>query len=289
MLGQRLLVCVAVCLLVSVSLFAQQSASTANPTTSDPQAVAAMQNSVTVLTGSAPITNVTMSGTVTVNLGSSTAAGTITMTANAAGQSQITVALPSGNWVTTANYSANPRTSATTGPNGAVHNSASEEVMGPSPAWFCPALLINAATSANYVSSDRGQEVRNGSTVHHISIWPQSSANLLLFSSRTTGRQVLTGPNFSPPIHVGQEELYLDPSTALPQELDLPVRAYKEKNGTADLTQPIPAREVVQYSDYQNVRGHLVPLRINVSASGISITQVQVSSVQFNSQSTATD
>ena len=271
--------------LVAAPVFAQSVSST--PTISDPQAVALLQKSLAAMTGGTAVTDVTLTGTVTVNQGTGTASGTISMVATSTGQSKITVSLPSGDWVTKADYSVDPRTSTTTGPAGVIHNAEPEELMGPSPTWFCPAIHITAASSPNYALAYRGDETSGGPTAHHISIWPVSESNFETFSYLGAGQRVLTGPRRSSPERLGEEELYLDPSTGLPRELALPVRVYRAKDGTADLTQPIFGREIVQYSAYQDVRGLQIPFEIVMSYGGILVMQIQISSVGVNTGATA--
>jgi len=137
-----------------------------------------LEQSLAALTGGAPITDVTMTGTLTANRGSSTELGTITLVATAAGRSQITFALPSGTWATTQNYATNPRTSTQAGPSGTIQDTAPEDLMGPDPAWFCPAHLFSAISPQAYSASYVDQETRDGSTLQHLSVWPQSTPYL---------------------------------------------------------------------------------------------------------------
>ena len=262
-------------LLCSLSASAQQPVSTAAPPTSDPQAVALLQNSLAALTGGLPIADVTMTGTITVNKGSTTESGTVTLIATALGQSQFTVALPSGTWVTTENFAANPRTSSQTGPSGTTQDTAPEDLMAPHPAWFCSALLINAMAQQSYLASYAGQETNGTSPSRHISIWPQSEGNPSSAAFETAGQQVLTGPRPPPPLYPGQEELYLDPSSSLPTALVMRVRGYKAKDNAPDPTKPALIEEEVQFSDYRQVQGRVVAFHLQMSALGISLMDVQ--------------
>lgn len=277
------------CSLLAVPVSAQQATSTSTaPAVSDPQAVALLQQSLAALTGGLSVTDVTMTGTVTVNNGSTTESATITLVATAAGQSQTTLALPSGRWVTTENYAANPRTSTLTGPNGTTQDTAPEDLAGPSPAWFCPALVMAAAAPATYVASYLGQETRNGSAVQHVSIWPQVS-NSLTNSFQTPGQQVLTGPGPSLPPHLGQEDLYLDSSSMLPRALVLRIRAYRAAFNTTDPTRPtipILVDEHVEFSDYRQVQGRPVAFHIQVSFGLLPVMDIQISSITFNTGAT---
>jgi hypothetical protein len=83
--GPRLLVCVGVCSLFSLPLFAQQTSSTTSPpTASDPQAVALVQKSLAALTNGVQVTDVMLSGTARRIAGSDDETGTATLEATGA-------------------------------------------------------------------------------------------------------------------------------------------------------------------------------------------------------------
>jgi len=290
----RLAVLLFLCSLIPMSLSAQQSAP-ATPTSGpqSSQAASLLQQSVAAMTGGASVTDVTMVGNVTVTTGATaagptTAEGTITLVTTAAGQSQITSVLPSGTWVTTENYATNPRTSTLTGPSGTAQDTAPEDLMGPSPAWFCPALLISVIAPQTYIASYVGQETHNGSAVQHVSFWPQAS-NSPTSSFLTTGQQVLTGPGPSLPLQIGQEELFVDSASLLPRELIIRIRGYRSAVNSSDPQNPtIPTLvdEHVEFSDYRQAQGRLVPFQIHVSIGPIPLMDIQLSSVNFNTGAT---
>ncbi|MBZ5695912.1 MAG: hypothetical protein LAN36_11205 [Acidobacteriia bacterium] len=281
--------------LIPASLSAQQSPSVAGAASSAPadqaaaaQGAALVQRAVAALTGGAPVADVTMTGNVTVNRGSTTESGTITLVATAAGQSQITTVLPSGNWVTTQNYAASPRTSTSAGPSGAAQDTAPEDVLGPHPAWFCPALLVGAIAPQTYLASYVGQETRSGSAVQHVSFWPQASSSPTS-PFLTAGQQVLTGPAPSLPLQIGQQELFVDSSSLLPKELIIRVRGYRSAFNSSDPAHPtIPTLvdERVQFSDYRQVQGRMVAFHIQVSFGPVPGMDIQLSSVTFNTGAT---
>jgi hypothetical protein len=260
----------------------QTNTSASGPQT--PQAASIIQQSITAMTGGALITDVTMTGSVTINSGSTTQSGTITLMGNAAGQSQLTLTLPSGTWVTTENFASNPRISTVNGPSGTAQDTSPEDMMGPSPAWFCPALLMGAAATQSFAASYVAQESRNGSTVSHISIWPPSASSAPIYSSSPNpGVQILNGPSQPNTFYPGQHELYVDTITLLPQALVLRFRGHRQTNTNLDLTQPIYIQQEVDFSNYQQVGGRLMPFRTQVQAGGIVLMDIQLSSVAFNS------
>jgi hypothetical protein len=283
------LLLLSVCLALPPSLLAQEPGSpttTSPPAASDPQAVTLLQNSLTALTGGFPITDVTMTGTITVNKGSTTESGTVTLIATAVGQSQLTVALPSGTWVTTENFATNPRTSSQTGPSGTTQDTAPEDLMGPHPAWFCPAMVIGAVAPQSYVASYVGQETNGASSIRHISFWPQTESDSSITAPQPVGQQVLTGPTPPPRLYPGQEELYLDSSSLLPEGLTIRIRGYTAKNGAPDPTKPAILEETILFSGYRVVQGREAPFHIEMSAVGSPLMDIQVSSIAFNTGTT---
>jgi hypothetical protein len=282
----RLLCLVSIFCLASVAASSQQSTPTSGPQT--PQAASILQQSLAAMTGGAPINDVTMTGTVTANTGNATQAGTVTLVATAAGQSQITTVLPSGSGVTTQNYAANPRTSTSTGLNGTTQDTAPEDLMGPHPAWYCPALLVGAIAPQTYAASYVGQETLNGSAVQHISYWPQATATPAS-PFLTAGQQVLTGPGPSAQPQIGQQELFVDSSSLLPRELIIRIRGYRSAVNSTDPknpTIPVLVDEHVQFSDYRQVQGRMVACHIQVSFGPVLVMDIQLSALSFNTGAT---
>jgi hypothetical protein len=270
-----------------LSAAAQQSTSTNGAQTS--QAASLLQQSLVAMTGGAPISDVTMTGTVTATQSSGTTeSGTITLVATAAGQSQITASLPSGTWTTTENYAVSPRTATYTGPNGTNQDAASQHFMGPSPAWFCPALLIAAASAQNFVATYVDQETLNGTTVQHVSIWPQSQNVSGAFVG--VGQQVIAGPAPSPSPRLGQHDVYLSVSSMLPQVMTIWATGNVPQNSgkSTTLAAPILIPEHVQFFNYQAIQGIAVPLHIQFLVNGAVVMDIQLSSVRFNTGATIT-
>jgi hypothetical protein len=275
------------CSLIPVSLSGQQSASTTSTSQQGAQGASILQQSLAAMTGGATISDVTLTGTVTVNNGSASESGAITLVATAAGQAQSTLALPSGTRLNTENYAANPRASSLTGPNGTTQTPP-EDLMGPHPAWFCPALLIGAIAPQTYVASYVGPLTLNGSAVQHVSFWPQAS-NAQTSSFVTAGQQVLTGPGPSLPLQTGQEELFVDSSSMLPQELIIRMQGYRSDSNSTDpshFTIPVLVDEHIQFSEYRQVQGRMVAFHIQVSFGPIPLMDIQLSSVSINTGAT---
>ncbi|MGH9740231.1 MAG: hypothetical protein ACRD4X_16845 [Candidatus Acidiferrales bacterium] len=164
MLAPRLLVCIVVCSLFSVSLYAQQSAPTS--ATSDPQAVAFVQKSLAALTGGASVTDVTLTGTARRTAGSDDESGTATVEATSTGDSRVELSFGSGNRVEIRNHSATPLpvnlpsgatlpaaatqpqpVGAWSGPDGVFHATSGQNMLT-DPTWFFPALTLARLASS---------------------------------------------------------------------------------------------------------------------------------------------
>jgi len=168
MYTSRLLRLIPFCLVLVVSVSAQQAASTSSaPATSDPQAIALVQRSLAALTGS----------------GSDDETGTATLTATSLRDSRMDLSFPSGNRREIRNHAAIPLASslpagipapsepvaqpigAWSGPDGVTHGMASHNILTDA-TWFFPALALgNLVSSPAYVVSYFGKETRTNSLI----------------------------------------------------------------------------------------------------------------------------
>ncbi len=277
------------CLLLSVSVSAQQSTSTA-VTTSDPQAVVLVQNSLAALTSSVAVSDVTLTGTARRIAGSDDETGTATLEATAAGDSRVYLSLSGGTWTEIRNHSAlplpgslppeAPASDAQTpqpvgewiGPGGVPNAMASQNIMT-NAAWFFPALTLETlAASQNYVLSYVGQETYDGESVLHVSAWLQFPQ--LETSSSTNG-----GPSVPPAIalmqHLSQMDFYLDPNSLFP--VALVFTAHPDNNASIDI--PIEIR----FSGYQAVSGITVPMQVQKYINNGLALDLQFTSATLNS------
>lgn len=278
----KLLCLVSIFCLVSVSASAQQStAPSVPPTMSDPQAVALVQHALAALTGGVPVSDVTLTGTAQRIAGSDDESGTATLTATSAGDSKLSLNLPSGPRTEIRNHSALPlpdalppglpatvaqqtqSVGAWSGPDGVMHGMANHNVMT-DPAWFFPALtLANIASSSNYVLSYGGQESLDGDAVIHISAWRQFPKLSSL------------PPQFATlPQHLSQMDLYLDSTSLLPVALRLNI--HLDNNALVDF----PAE--IHFSNYQNTNGIVMPLHIEEFINGDLALDLQIRSTALN-------
>jgi hypothetical protein len=229
-----------------------------NPPASDPQALSYAAQSIASLTGGNSISDVTLTGNVTWN-GSGSDTGTATLLALGTGESNTNLSLtsgtrseirdaqtgiPLGKWI-------NPDT---TSGYFASQNCWTDAV------WFFPALGSLAA-GPNVVLSYIGQEIRNGGTVQHIQSyvydpnWP---------SGVTPSDQQLSTLDF-----------YLDANTLLPVALTF--NAHPDNNANTNLLIE------VDFSNYQNVSGPMVPMHIQKYTQGNLLLDLTLSGAAFNS------
>lgn len=280
-----LAVCLGPC--VAVSLFAQSTSDT--PGVSDPQAVALLSRSLTVLTGGTTITDVTMAGTVTVtksgalthiDKGPATESETETLVATDTGQfqSQVTIQTPGGTETIVRGRSSAIPVLSVTAADGTSHVIDTSSALTPHPAWFYPAFLLQDALSSSYVASYVGKETWQGVPVEHISIWRASTS---------------AGPVSTPSRLMTQHELYLDANSLLPAGISFMNHAYDAKNPNKRIMpyrgQSPDRRVEIRYLNYQRVEGRPVALEMQSSMNIIPsdspddlVSTIQISSVTFN-------
>ncbi len=291
----RLISLVSIFCLVSISASAQQATSSAaEPTTSDPQAVALIQRSLTALTGGVPVTDVTLTGTAQRIAGSDDEFGTATLKATALGDSRVDLVLQSGNHSEIRNHSAIPLpsslpanlppalaqlapatqpTGAWSGPDAVLHGIASQNCMTDA-TWFFPALtLARVASSQNYLLSYVGSEtLPSGEAVVHV------SASELPTQAVTSGTNVpvLPGASLAPFLqHLSQMDFYFDPTTSLPVALAFNI--HPDGNALLD----IPTQ--VDFWGYQAVNGVLVPFHVQKLVNSSLVLDLQFTGATLNS------
>lgn len=217
----------------------------------------------------APITDVSLSGTITVTIGSNTQSGTFVLTATSAGKSRALFQLPNGTQTEVEDYVSSPHTGQLTTAAGETRQFHAESLLAPHPAWFFPSFLMNASLSDSYKPSLVGQETKNGSSVGHVTIYgPQSQA-----SSNSV-------------IAVGrpdQIDVYVDPSSQLPEIIDfiVPVSGNDPKVTPFYKAQLYGTREI-RYSDYRLVQNRPVAFHIQVCSGDVVIDDLRVTSANIN-------
>jgi len=246
-------------LLISLPVVAQQPAPAAPR---DAQAVLVLQRSLAALAGTAPVTDVTLTGTVTRIAGSDNDSGTVTLKATTVGQARIDLNLPSGPRSEVIDVSQASPTGSWSGPDGTWHPVAPHNLLG-DPSWFFPTFLIHRVLSApSYVVSPMDAETMDGVAVEHLKIYQQS------------------GPP-SQQAALSQIDIYLNASTLLP--VAILFNAHPDDDALVN----IPTQ--IKFSNYQVVQGASVPYHIQkYIQSGLAL-DVMVTGAQVNSGLSATD
>lgn len=269
-----------VCLLPA-SVLAQTAVSTTQPqTTSDPQAVTLLQQSLNALTGGATATDATLTGTATLTLGSDSETGTATLKVTALGDSRLDLSLPSGNRSEVRNHAGTPSVSSLpagaptpagstntlqpvgywSGPDGEFHNMAGHNVLTDS-TWFFPAFTVSRLASQNYVLSYGGTEAFNGQPVLHVSAAvgiPNASAETLTELQR-----------------LSRLDLYFDPTTFLP--VALVFDAHADMNAGVDITTEI------RFGNYRPVSGIAIPFHVQRYLNGGLVLDLQLTGTDLSS------
>jgi hypothetical protein len=227
-------------------------------TTSSPQAATILNQSSKALSGSASVSDVTLTGTAEWIAGSDDETGTAVYKAVSGAhrldlsfrngtRSEIvsTVSgVPSGTWV---------------GLDGISHAIADHNLLS-DVGWFPAFTLGNLISSSNTVLTYVGQETRNGASVIHISA-SQVFPNL---SSDTSGLMQ----------HLTQVEIYLDSTTSLP--VSYVFNSHPDNNALLD----IPTE--IRYSNYQKVGGAQIPLRVQRYFNNTLTTDLQFQNTSLN-------
>ena len=239
--------------LVSAAFFCCVASAQNQPPASDPQALSYASQSITAMVGSVSINDVTLTGSVTWN-GSDT--GTATLRALGTGESRIDLALTSGTRTEIRDAQTGAQIGQWVTPNNTSGNFASQNCWTDA-VWFFPALGSLAA-GPNVVLSYVGPETWNGQNVQHIQSYVYQSQ-----SGSTPGPQQLSTMDF-----------YLDATTLLPAAVTFNV--HPDNNENANLLIE------VDFSNYQQISGVVVPMHIQKYQQGTLMVDALLAGASFN-------
>ncbi len=244
----RLVLFVSISFLLSLSLAAQQTVTTSS------QALLYLQRSLTALSGSQTLNDVTLSGTARRIAGPEDETGTGVFRAIASGAGRTDIALSSGQRSEVQNLTTTIPTGAWSAPDGISHAISYHNLLA-EPAWFFPAFAITRRlSSSGFVASYVGHEIRNGQAVEHVAV------------SQTSPTQTLQ--------HLTQIDFFLDSSNFLPAALTFNVHPDN------DMGLDIPIE--IRFSDYRSVNGVPVPFRVQKYLNNGLVFDLQIQSVAFN-------
>ena len=245
--------CIVVSILTINSLVSLSIAQ--NPPASDPQALAFAAQSIASMTAGTSISDLTLTGDVSWSGSSNPDTGTGTLKALGTGESRIDLALTGG----TRTEIRDSQTAAPIGqwinPDGssglfAFQNCQTDAV------WFFPAL--GSLVGLNVVLSYIGQETRSGVAVQHL-------------------QSYIYQPNPPPGIPAQQlsaMDFYLDATTLLPVAVTF--NAHPDDGSVTNL------QIEVDFSNYQNQSGVLVPMHIQRYSQGNLLVDIIVTNAAFN-------
>lgn len=247
-------------LLVTASLNAQQAVSTAPR---DAQAVLIASQSLQALTRVTSVTDLTLQGSASYVAGSDEETGSVTLLASGNLMSRVALLLTNG-----------PRTEIRNGLAGDwigtddVEHSIATHNCWPDADWFYPGLSFQAlSTDPGLGISYVGLETKNGFSVQHVRLFRVVHGG--------TGAPQATG------LALSAEDLYLDASSYLPLFLDFNTHPESAFNRSFRLE--------IAFSDYQQMSGITVPVRIQKYLNGGLILDLTVTSATVNSGLPASD
>jgi hypothetical protein len=232
-------------------------------TTSSTQAATLLGQSAQSLTGSIAVNDVTLTGTVEWIAGSDDETGTAVYKA-VSGAHRMDLSFRNGTRSEIASAAGGVPTGTWIGLDGTSHAVADHNLMSDA-GWFPSFTFESLVASSNTVLSYVGQEVRNGSTVIHISssqVFPGFPGNLATLSQ-----------------HLTQVDIYLDPSTFLP--VSYVYNSHPDNDALLD----IPTE--IRYSSYQAFNGVQIPLHIQKYINNTLVLDLHFQNASLNTGMTA--
>jgi len=223
----------------------------------DPQALTLIASSLKALAGATSVTDVIVQATASYVAGSDEETGAATLTASGNQESLVQLNLSGGSRQEIRNGPAG----AWSGPDGTAHSMAIHNCWTDA-SWFFPALTLEAVaadpqTSVAYLGTDTSK----GTPLLHVRVArtpngePASAAALILGLSTM--------------------DIYFEPQSFLPVALDFNTHPDNDANTI------IPVE--IQFLNFQNNNGALVPLRIQKYLQGSLLLDLRVTKVSINS------
>jgi hypothetical protein len=223
----------------------------------DPQALALIASSLKALTGGVSVNDVAMQATASYVAGSDEESGTATLTALGNQQSLVQLNLSGGARQEIRNGPAG----AWSGPDGTAHSMAIHNCWTDA-SWFFPVLTLEAvATDPQTAVSYLGTDTTKGKPLLHLQVTRVPAGQ----SADVTALI----------LRLGTMDIYFDPQSLLPVVLDF------NTHPDADLNTNIPVE--IQFGNFQNSNGALVPFHIQKFLQRTLLLDLTVSSVLANS------
>ena len=231
-----------------------------NQPPSDPQAVTLAAQSMAVLTGGTPVTDVTLVGTVTWISGSESVTGQGTLLAKGTADSSVALTSASVNRTDIRNNTGGLVQGEWVGSDGsptvyATHNCMTD------PAWFFPTLSSLSNSDPTLVLTYVGLETRSGASVQHIQAYHYSynkNPSAMAFTQK-----------------LGTVDFYLDATSSLPASVTYNIHP----DDDASINLPVE----VDFLNYQSVNGFQVPMHVQQYIQGGLMLDFTATSAVLNS------
>lgn len=222
---------------------------------SDPKAITLAGKSLAALTGGNPVLDATLKASVIFIVGSDYENGTAILRAKGAGESRVDLNLSTKTRTDVRNM-VNGFPAGAWSQNGAKPAAYVQHNCWTDAVWFFPALSSLSQTSnPGFVFRYVGEEQHNGLVTQHIRV-----------------RQARSG---LPAIHnLSTMDFYLDPTSFLPLSI-----AFNSHTDT-DVQTKVPVE--INFADYRQVRGTLVPFHLQWMLNGGVILDITVTNATLN-------
>jgi hypothetical protein len=243
--------------LVFCWLSARQGLAAPQTVTRDAQALTLIASSLKALTGGVAVNNVIVQANANYVAGSDQETGTATLTASGNQQSLVQLNLSGG----TRQESRNGPAGAWSGPDGTPHSMATHNCWTDA-SWFFPALTLEAiANDPQTAVSYLGTDTSKGTPLLHLQVTRAPAGQ-----AADVTALILT---------LSTMDIYFDPQSLLPVVLDF------NSHPDADAGTNLPVE--IQFGNYQNSNGALVPLRVQKFLQRTLLLDLTVSNVLVNS------
>ena len=239
------------------SLAIRQAEAAPQTVARDPQALALIASSLKALTGGVAVNDVVLQATANYVAGSDEESGTATLTASGNQESLVQLNLSGGSRQEIRNGPAG----AWSGSDGTPHSTATNNCWTDA-SWFFLALTLEAVaadpqTAVSYLGPDtsKGRPLLHLQVAHEVPAQDASVTALIL--------------------RLSTMDIYLDPQSLLPVVLDFNVQP------DTGVGASIPVE--IQFGNFQNVNGELIPFRIQKYLQGSLLLDLVVTNVTINS------
>ena len=243
--------------LLFCSLVARQAIAAPQTVVRDPQALTLIASSLNALTGGVAVNDVILQTTATYVAGSDEESGAATLTARGNQQSLVQLNLDGGSRQEIRNGPAG----AWSGPDGTAHSMAIHNCWTAG-SWFLPTLTLEAVLSDPQLAvAYLGPDTSKGRPLLHLQV-----ARVLPGQSASVAAAIL---------RLSAMDIYFDPQSFLPLVLDF------NTHPDSDAGTNLPVE--IQFGNFQNASGALVPFHIQKYLQGTLTLDLVVTKVAINS------